>query len=67
MADEPEFRPLCIWCSAPWDDKNVRLSVEGGYFYSSCREPGDPVLRIVCHSCGKLMYEKQGSYDDLDG
>jgi hypothetical protein len=45
---EPEFKPLCIWCSAPWSDKNVKLEIEGA---SYCE-------------CGKLMYEKSGlSYD----
>jgi hypothetical protein len=60
----PEFKPLCIWCSAPWSDKNVKLEIEGASYCSTCGSDGYPVVQIVCHECGKLMYEKSGlSYD----
>lgn len=56
--EAPEFEPLCIWCGAPWNDDNVRLSAlcdgceSGGYDHGA-------KIEIVCHSCGKLMYEKE--------
>lgn len=62
MNDEPEFAPKCIWCSAPWSDENIKMEIMGAYSYESCSDPGHPRLQIICHECGKLMYEKSGEY-----
>jgi hypothetical protein len=54
---------LCPLCSAEWNDENLRLydldaadHCESGRFY-----PETCSVQIVCHACGKLMYEKEGS------
>lgn len=60
MTGDPEFAPKCVWCSAPWSDENVKLEIRGAYSYESDSDPGYPAVKITCHSCGKLMYEKGG-------
>lgn len=60
MSEEPEFAPKCIWCSAPWSEENVALEVES----SGCESGGWDywaTIKITCHVCNKLMYEKSGS------
>ncbi len=60
------FRPLCIWCNAEWSDSNIRLHdldasahCESGRFY-----PENCTISIVCHSCGREMYRKEGAEFD---
>lgn len=59
----PTFRPLCIWCSAPWDDSNIQLHdldasdhCASGRFY-----PEQCTISIVCHECKREMYRKEGA------
>lgn len=56
-----EFKPLCIWCSAPWSDDNVKL--EDIYASNGCDTCGygqtvSASLVVTCHSCKKVMYQK---------
>lgn len=59
----PVFKPLCIWCSAPWSDQNIRF--EDAYMSSGCDtcgygSVGSATLVIICHECGREMYRKEG-------
>lgn len=61
MADNPNFAPLCIWCSEPWSDDNVNVMVKAGsqactYGY---RSSVNVTFEIKCHKCKKLMYKKE--------
>jgi hypothetical protein len=52
---EPEFKPLCIWCSAPWSDKNVKLEIEGASYCWSMSGMGliQDVRVLVVERCFK--------------
>ena len=63
MAENKEFKPLCIWCNAPWSDENI--SFEDAYMSGGCDTcghgaTGSAALVITCHSCKKEMYRKYG-------
>jgi hypothetical protein len=53
-------RPLCVFCGAPWSDDmiDVEASVSGGC--STCGYGSETygTIRINCHACGKLIYQK---------
>lgn len=60
---EFEFKPVCIWCSAPWSDKNAAF--EDAYMSGGCETcgfgaTGRATLVITCHSCSREMYRKEG-------
>ncbi len=53
---------LCPFCSAPWSEDNIKLfdldagdHCTSGRFYAECC-----TIKITCHKCEKLMYEKEG-------
>jgi hypothetical protein len=67
VADEktetPEFKPLCIWCSAPWSDDNVQIEIEAemdGYESTGFYCTAEGTVSIVCHACKREMYRKEG-------
>jgi hypothetical protein len=54
---------LCPFCSAPWSEENIKIwdldsadQCESGRF-------GPPTysISIVCHSCKREMYRKEGA------
>jgi hypothetical protein len=53
---------LCVFCSAPWDESNIRLydldaadqCASGRFDAENC------TVSIVCHACGREMYRKEG-------
>ena len=53
---------LCPFCSAAWSDTNIQLynldagdHCDSGRFYAeNCS------IKIVCHACDRLMYQKDG-------
>ena len=64
MDDKEDFKCeiTCPYCHAPWSENNVRLyeldagdHCQSGRFYKECC-----TIDITCHSCGKLMYRKEG-------
>ena len=65
QGQEPEgdiSKIVCPFCSAPWSEDNIRTfdldagdHCESGRFYSECC-----TIEIKCHSCGHLMYRKEG-------
>lgn len=65
MADEKPPPPLCVWCSAPWDDDMVKVfaktEVETGYYGNM--EGVDVVvdIDITCSKCNRLVYRKEVS------
>lgn len=53
---------LCPFCSAPWSETNIRSynldagdHCDSGRFWAECC-----TIEIVCHSCNRLMYRKEG-------
>lgn len=62
LKGEVVFAPLCVWCGAEWDDKNLEVyAYSGGSGCDTCGYGSEPYgsVKIVCHECGKLMYEKE--------
>lgn len=59
---EPVWAPLCIWCGAEWSDENIRAyDLDAGDHCASGRfYPESVTVAIICHSCGRKMYEKTG-------
>ena len=55
-----EFKPKCIWCSAPWSDENVRIyDIDAADHCESGRfGPETACVSIGCHACGREMYRK---------
>lgn len=58
--DQPKI--LCPFCSAPWSDSNLKLfdldagdHCDSGRFHAECCS-----VKIVCHACDRLMYQKDG-------
>lgn len=57
--------PLCVWCSAPWDDDMVKVfantKAETGYYGEL--EGIDVVVNIdiTCSKCKRLVYRKEVS------
>ena len=62
MSEQPQFKPKCIWCSADWSDANVMAyNLDAGDHCSSGRfYPETVTVAIVCHACGRKIYEKEG-------
>lgn len=62
----PKFEINCIWCSAPWSDDNLTAHAEisNGYDDHTGPEVDSITIKIKCHACGKVMYEKEqdGNY-----
>jgi hypothetical protein len=58
LKEEAEFAPLCIWCGAPWSEKNVELDYSSGTC-DTCSIGSGAKVSITCHKCKKVMYEKQ--------
>lgn len=56
---EPRFAPLCIWCSAPWDDSNVQIYAWASGGCPTCGPEAEAEVEIICHKCYKLMYKKE--------
>lgn len=52
----------CPFCSAPWSDKNLELyDLDAGYHCDSGRFYSESVsVKITCHACNQLMYQKDG-------
>jgi hypothetical protein len=60
---QQQFRPLCPFCGAEWNDENVQ--VHDVYASGGCDTCGfgtrySYTVEIKCHSCGRLMYQKEG-------
>ncbi len=53
---------LCPFCSAPWTEENIRIyDVDAADQCASGRiDPVNVSISIVCHSCNRLMYKKDG-------
>lgn len=58
MSKDKQFAPLCIWCSAPWSDENVALDYSTGSC-DTCSIGSGAKVKITCHKCKKVMYEKE--------
>lgn len=56
------FKFTCIWCNAGWSDQNIRLyDLDAGDHCNSGRfYPENCVVSIVCHSCDREVYRKEG-------
>lgn len=54
-------RPLCAFCNAPWSDDMIRTfnysTEESGYYDEVIVEYSFEV-KIECHSCNRLIYQK---------
>jgi|HubBroStandDraft_2_1064218.scaffolds.fasta_scaffold00063_36 hypothetical protein len=59
----PGARPLCPFCSAPWDDNMIRVydidasHGEGSYDFGP--EAQRATIDIKCSSCKRLIYRKE--------
>ena len=53
-------RPLCPFCSAPWTDDMIECEAtsSGGCDTCGFGETTSGTIRINCHSCGRLIYQK---------
>jgi hypothetical protein len=53
---------LCPWCNAPWSDDNMQLyDLDAGDQCDSGRfGPESVSIKITCHACHRLMYQKDG-------
>ena len=53
---------LCVFCNTPWDESNIQLyDLDAADQCASGRfDPENCTVRIVCHSCGREMYRKEG-------
>jgi len=56
-----EFKPTCPFCHAEWSDENIKI--EDVYASSGCDTCGygsevTGTVKIHCHECKKLMYQK---------
>lgn len=60
----PKFAPLCIWCSAPWSDKNVQVYAVDCGGCPTCGPEIETAIRIFCHECKREMYRKEGMSND---
>lgn len=64
MGDDTDYlsRILCPFCSAPWNESNIRLyDLDAADQCASGRfEPENCTVSIVCHSCEREMYRKEG-------
>lgn len=55
-----KFKPKCIWCSADWSDDNVYAYADVSSGCPTCGPEVDSIMiKIICHDCGKSMYEKE--------
>ncbi len=53
---------VCPFCKSPWSDKNIHLydldagdhCDSGRYYSENC------TVSIICHSCKREMYRKEG-------
>lgn len=52
----------CPFCHAPWSDDNLHLyDLDAGDHCDSGRFWAESVsVKIVCHACKRLMYQKDG-------
>ena len=56
-------RPICVFCSAPWDDAMIRVydvdarHGEGSYDFGPEHERA--TIDISCSSCERLIYRKE--------
>lgn len=62
----PLARILCPFCSAPWNESNIRLyDVDASDQCDSGRwDPPNCTISIVCHACEREMYRKEGKVID---
>jgi hypothetical protein len=53
---------ICPFCSAPWSEENMNFwDLDAGDECESGRFGPETVsIEIVCHSCKRLMYRKEG-------
>lgn len=62
MADTDETtKPLCVHCNTPWSDEN-QMRYDGEILDSAAT--GHVIsdsIELTCHSCGKVMYRKEGA------
>jgi hypothetical protein len=56
-------RPLCVFCSAPWTDDMIEVEASSSGGCDSCGYGATTsgTITINCHSCGKLIYQKDFS------
>jgi len=54
-------KPLCPFCSAEWTDDMLRVeaSASGGCPTCGYGSVAYKSIKIVCHSCHRLIYEKE--------
>lgn len=69
---EQKFAPKCIWCSAEWSDDNIKVyDFDASDHCDSGRfSPETVSVSIVCHSCKREMYRKEGAencYGNIGG
>jgi hypothetical protein len=53
---------LCVFCNAPWSEDNIKAyDLDAADECASGRfGPETCTIEIKCHSCGRLMYRKEG-------
>lgn len=51
---------LCPFCSAPWTPENIQLYVSNGADYGTSQDSAEYELKLVCHSCKRVMYARDG-------
>lgn len=57
-----ESRVLCPFCSTPWTNGMVKLYEQHGSdcYDSGCCTYGTAGVEIVCASCDRIIYKKEG-------
>jgi hypothetical protein len=57
--------PLCVWCSAPWDDDMVKVfastKVEQGWYGELEGVDLYVNIDVTCSKCKRLVYRKEVS------
>lgn len=56
--------PLCVFCSAPWNDGMLKIHVKGdfywGYYPGEFSVEGyDATIDVHCWKCKRLVYRKE--------
>lgn len=59
-------RPICVFCSSPWTDDMIEVldvSASGGCETCGYGASVYGSVQIVCRSCDRLIYRKDGHLD----
>lgn len=69
--DDAPPPPLCVWCSAPWDDDMVKVfastEVELGWYRGEIDGVNVKVdIDVTCSKCKRLVYRKEVSRPACD-